>query len=265
MNQEQAAFQDVAMNVKSQNYPLTMTGAEPFLFPGSRTGVLLIHGFTGSPAAMRGLGRYLNDTCGYSTLGIRLPGHGTHVDDLRRPAWRDWLAAVEDGLNLLQGLSDRIYVAGISMGGVLTLITASHYPVLGAIALSAPYGLTHDWRIRFMRPLSLIVPKFKKPGAVGIASETSYGYFVTHAIAEASGLAKLMQESLPQIQIPVLLIQSHGDRMIEPDALDLLYDHLGTPNKESLWLEKSGHVITLDVEREIVYERVAQFIQQFEN
>ncbi len=244
--------------------PLTMSGAEPFLFPGNRTGVLLIHGFTGSPAAMRGLGKYLNETLGYSTLGIRLPGHGTHVDDLRRPAWRDWIAAVEDGLNLLQGMSERIYVAGLSMGGVLTLITACHYPVLGAVALSTPYAVK-DWRISLMRPLSLIIPKFKKPGAVGIAAETSYRYFVTHAIAEAAGLAKIMQEALPQIKIPVLAIQSRRDRVIEPNALDLLYERLGAPHKETFWLEKSGHVITLDVEREIVYARVAHFIQQLEN
>lgn len=249
----------------SQSLTITMQGAEPFLFPGNRTGVLLIHGFTGSPAAMRGLGKYLNETHGYSTLGIRLPGHGTHVDDLRRTGWRDWIAAVEDGLNFLQGMSDRIYVAGLSMGGVLTLIAASRYPIRGAVALSAPYGMNNDWRIPLMRPISLFVPKFKKPGAVGNRAETSYGYFVTHAIAEAADLAKLMQEGLPKINVPVLLIQSHGDKMIEPNALDLLSEHLVTPSKETLWLEKSGHVITLDVEREIVYERVARFIQQSEN
>lgn len=154
------------------NQFLTMPGAEPFLFPGSHTGVLLIHGFTGSPAAMRGLGKYLNETQGYTALGIRLPGHGTHVDDLRRPAWRDWITAVEDGLNLLKDMSDHIYVAGLSMGGILTLITANRYQVSGVAALSAPYGLTNDWRVPLMRPLSLFVPKFKKPGAVGIAAET---------------------------------------------------------------------------------------------
>jgi carboxylesterase len=239
-----------------------MRGAEPFLFPGNRTGVLLIHGFTGSPAAMHGMGKYLNETQGYSTLGIRLPGHGTHVDDLRRTGWRDWIAAMEDGLNLLKGMSDRIYVAGLSMGGVLTLIAASRYQICGAAALSAPFGLTNDWRIPLMRSISPLVPKVKKPSAVSNRAETSYGYFVTHAIAEAADLAKLMQEGLPKIALPVLLVQSHGDKMIEPNALDLFNEHLVTPHKEILWLENSGHVITLDVEREIVYERVARFIQQ---
>ncbi|MCG3161968.1 MAG: Thermostable monoacylglycerol lipase [Acidobacteria bacterium] len=245
------------MDLKS----LTMPGAEPFLFPGDskRNGVLLIHGFTGSPAAMRGLGKYLNETQGYTTLGIRLPGHGTQVDDLRRPTWRDWLVAVEDGLNLLRGMSDRIYVAGLSMGGVLTLIAGNRYEVHGVAALSTPYGLTGDWRVRFMRPLSLFVPKFKKPAAVGNRAETSYAYFVPHAIAEAAELAKLMQTGLPKINVPVLLIQSHGDKVIEPNALDLLSERLVTPHKETLWLEKSGHVITLDQEREIVYRKVADF------
>jgi carboxylesterase len=241
------------------NQTLTMPGAEPFLFPGNRTGVLLIHGFTGSPAAMRGLGEYLNQNQGYTTLGIRLPGHGTQVDDLRRPAWRDWLTTVEDGLNLLRGMCDQVYVAGISMGGVLTLIAANRYQVQGVAALSTPYGLTGDWRVHLMRPLSLFVPKFKKPAAVGNRAETSYAYFVPHAIAEAAELAKLMQESLTKINIPVLLIQSHGDKVIEPNALDLISEQLHRLHPETLWLEKSGHIITLDQEREIVYRKVADF------
>ncbi|NOH00543.1 MAG: hypothetical protein HND47_00495 [Chloroflexi bacterium] len=110
-----------------------------------------------------------------------------------------------------------------------------------------------------MRPLSLFVPKFKKPAAVGNRAETSYAYFVPHAIAEAAELAKLMQTGLPKINVPVLLIQSHGDKVIEPNALDLLSERLVTPHKETLWLEKSGHVITLDQEREIVYRKVADF------
>ncbi|MEL7589975.1 MAG: alpha/beta fold hydrolase [Anaerolineaceae bacterium] len=244
---------------------LTLQGAEPFLFPGNRTGVLLIHGFTGSPAAMRGLGKYLNETLGYSTLGVRLSGHGTSVDDLRRPTWRDWVASVEDGLNLLQGLSDHIYVVGLSMGGVLTLVAANQYQVRGAVALSTPYELTTDWRVRLMRPISLFVPKIKKPEAVGNAAETSYRYFVTHAVAEAADLAKFMRAGLAKINVPVLLIQSRSDKVIEPNALDMLSKQLVTPQKETLWLEKSGHVITMDVERDIVYERVARFIQQLEN
>ncbi len=238
---------------------LTMSGAEPFLFAGNKVGVLLIHGFTGSPAAMRGLGKYLNEIHGYTTLGIRLPGHGTHVDDLRRSKWRDWIIAVEDGLNLLRGMCDQVYVAGISMGGVLTLIAANRYQVQGVAALSTPYGLTGDWRVRFMRPLSLFVPKFKKPAAVGNRAETSYAYFVPHAIAEAAELAKLMQESLPKINIPVLLIQSRGDKVIEPNALDLISEQLHRLHPETLWLETSGHIITLDQEREIVYRKVADF------
>ena len=246
------------------DHPFTMSGAEPFLFAGNKVGVLLIHGFTGSPAAMRGLGKYLNEIHGYTTLGIRLPGHGTHVDDLRRPEWRDWVIAVEDGLNLLRGMCDQVYVAGISMGGVLTLIAASRYRVQGVAALSTPYGLTGDWRVRFMRPISLFVPKFKKPAAVGNRAETSYAYFVPHAIAEAAELAKLMQESLPKINIPVLLIQSRGDKVIEQNALDLISEQLHRLHPETLWLERSGHVITLDVEHEIVYERVGQFIKGLE-
>ncbi|MDY7077341.1 MAG: alpha/beta fold hydrolase [Chloroflexota bacterium] len=242
------------------NY-LTLPPAEPFFLSGNRTGCLLIHGFTGSPAGVRGLGEFLNQQ-GYTALGIRLPGHGTRPQDLRHVRWRDWLAAVEDGLNLLKGSTDRVFVLGLSMGGVLTLIAASRYPVAGAVAMSAPFGLQRDWRLRFIRPLSLVVPQIKKPPSGGADLESSYPYFVTHALAEAAELAKMMQAGLPQIEAPVLLIQSRRDAMIEPDALTLLNEHLKTPHKETLWLEESGHVITLDVEQEIVFQAAADFIRR---
>ena len=111
-----------------------------------------------------------------------------------------------------------------------------------------------------MRPLSLFVPKFKKPAAVGNRAETSYAYFIPHAIVEAAEMAKIMQAGLPKINVPVLLIQSHGDKVIEPNALDLLAGQLHPPRLETLWLEKSGHVITLGEERETVYHSVASFI-----
>ena len=94
--------------------------AEPFFFPGGSTGVLLVHGFTGAPKEMRWMGEYLHEQ-GYSVLGVRLAGHATQMEDLNHVKWSDWLNSVEDGYHILKGASEKIVIAGLSMGGILSL------------------------------------------------------------------------------------------------------------------------------------------------
>jgi carboxylesterase len=119
--------------------------AEPFFFPAPKTssnsvGCLLVHGFTGTPKEMRGMGEYLARQ-GYSVLGIRLTGHATQPDDMRRSRCADWTVSVEDGYQLLRGVADNIYLVGLSMGGVLSLLMSTRLDVKGVVAMSTPYRL----------------------------------------------------------------------------------------------------------------------------
>ena len=126
--------------------------AEPFFFPGGPIGCLLVHGFTGTPKEMRWMGEYLAEK-GYSVLGVRLAGHATHPADLLRLRWQDWLASVEDGWNLLRGVTPDIFMVGLSMGGILSLLFASQHPVRGVVTMSTPYRLPKDQLLRFARSL----------------------------------------------------------------------------------------------------------------
>ena len=143
--------------MKSQIIP----SAEPFFFPGGQTGCLLIHGFTGTPKEMWKMGQYLNQQ-GYSVLGVRLAGHASQPGDLRRVQWQDWLLSVEDGWYILRGIADQIFVCGLSMGGILSLVFASRFPVAGVVAMSTPYELPPDPRLRFIRYLHYLQPKVSK-------------------------------------------------------------------------------------------------------
>src|SRR5512139_3111646 len=122
-----------------------ITTAEPFLLLGDATkpDCLLIHGFTGTPKEMRWMGEYLNGQ-GYTCLGIRLAGHATTPEDMIRSRWTDWAASVEDGYHLLRGMTDRIFLAGLSMGGVLSLLMSTRLDVAGVVAMSTPYMLPND-------------------------------------------------------------------------------------------------------------------------
>ncbi|HBX67944.1 MAG TPA: carboxylesterase [Chloroflexi bacterium] len=239
--------------------------AEPFFFPGGRTGCLLIHGFTGAPKEMREMGEYLNQR-GYSVLGVRLTGHATQPEDMQRARWQDWLLSVEDGWHLLQGVTDRIFVCGLSMGGILSLSFAAQFPVAGVVAMSTPYELPHDPRLPYVRYLYHLQPKMAKGEPDWFDPEVAkdhvdYPYYPTRAIAELVELLKVLRASLPQVSAPVLLIHSLDDKGVAPENMKKIYAALGSPRKEMLMIENSGHAITRDQQRGQVFAAAEQFIR----
>jgi len=133
------------------NLRLIAPGAEPYLFPGGKQACLIVHGFNSSTRENRDMGRYLADQ-GFTALGIRLPGHATTPADMRRVRWTDWLAAVEDGYSLLKDSSEKIFIMGQSLGGVLTMTAASRYPFDGVIGISTPFGLLQGNLARIAHP-----------------------------------------------------------------------------------------------------------------
>src|SRR5215207_3533345 len=137
--------------------------AEPFLFVGEpgKSACLLIHGFTGTPKEMRWMGEFLNQQ-GYTCLGIRLTGHATQPEDMIRSTWTDWTASVEDGYHLLRGLTDTIFLVGLSMGGVLSLLMSTRLDVCGVVAMSTPYKLPDDPRLSHIDWISKIVSYMPK-------------------------------------------------------------------------------------------------------
>jgi carboxylesterase len=245
--------------------------AEPFYFPGSKTGILLVHGFTGTPKEMRKLGEYLNQEHQFSVLGIRLAGHATHPEDMIRSNYTDWLASVEDGYSLLSSAVDSIFIMGLSMGGVLSLTTAACLPVNGVVAMSTPYKLPDDPRLRHIEWLSKLAPYMPKsteePGSSwfdkqAYKNQVSYPQNPLHGIGELNKLLGVMRASLPQIHVPVLLIHSRHDDYVVKDSMPRIFENLTTTNKQMLWIEGSGHVITADARREVVFKAAADFVHR---
>lgn len=239
--------------------------AEPFFFPGGPIGCLLVHGFTGSPKEMRWMGEYLAEQ-GYTVLGVRLAGHATQPEDMLHCRWRDWLASVEDGYNLLRGVSDEIFVMGLSMGGVLSLLFASQQPLAGVVAMSTPYALPPDPLLPYLRWLHHIRPRLEKgppdwhnPDAA--QDHVAYPYYPTRAIIELNELLAEMRAALPAIKTPTLLIHSRQDHGVAPENMEHIYAGLGCADKQMVWLENSSHVITREPERLSVFGAAHQFVQ----
>jgi len=245
---------------------MLVENTEPFYYPGNDTGCLLIHGFTGAPTEMHPLGEYLAGY-GYSVLGIRLAGHGTKIEDMNRMHWQDWSASVLDGWHLLESTTKKIFLIGLSMGGALALYHSSFLPVAGVVGLSAPYEIRSDPRRILLPYISWLIPYVEKgdsdwqdPNAK--ENHFSYDRYPTKAILQLSDLLKAMRTALPKVSAPVLLMHSKKDVGVPPKNLDLIYNALGTQEnmKIKVLLEKSGHVVTRDQEKDTVFQNVQAFI-----
>lgn len=255
--------------------PQLIATAEPFLLLGDRTkpACLLIHGFTGTPKEMRWMGDYLNEK-GYTCLGVRLAGHATDPEDMIRSNWTDWTASVEDGYSLLRGLTDRIFLIGLSMGGVLSLLMSTRLKTLGVVAMSTPYKLPDDPRLRHIDWIAKIVPYMPKgdeePGASwfdkdAFKEHVSYPQNPVRSIGQLNQLLGEMRAALPKVNVPVLLIHSQDDKYVLPENMERIFAELKTSDKTKQFVSGSGHVVTRDAARREVFEAALKFIQRVES
>jgi len=245
-------------------------GAEPFFYPGGETGCLLVHGFTGTPKEMRELGGFLHQR-GHTVLGIRLTGHATRIGDMIRSRNEDWLTSVEDGWNLLQDCTKRVFIMGLSMGGVLSLISASRLPAAGVVAMSTPYEFPDarfrkaPWLLRLASPI--LRQQSKDEGnwfTPGIAeSHISYSHNPVRPAYELALLIEKEQTCLPQVAMPALVIHSKDDDYVPNYNAELIYEHLGSAQKELLWVDHANHVITRDGDTSRVFNPIAEFVTKY--
>jgi carboxylesterase len=202
---------------------------------GQRVGVLLVHGFTGSPASMVPWGRFLAER-GLAVSVPRLPGHGTSWQELNRTRWADWYGEVERAFEKLRANHDQVVVGGLSMGGGLAL------PVLKHLVPSLP-GIADD---------------IKKPGV------EEHGYTRTPLRAAHSMVRgwKVLHEDLPRVTQPLLVFRSTEDHVVDPSWGEAIRGTVSSRDVVETMLENSYHVATLDHDAPRIFEESAQFIRR---
>jgi carboxylesterase len=240
-----------------------MKGAEPFLLPGGEHGVLLVHGFTGSPSEMRLLGEYLNREAGFTVLAPRLCGHGTAVNDMESMKWPQWYGAVEDGYHFLKALCSTISVVGLSMGGLFTLKLSTEYEVNKIVSLNSPIFIA-DKRLKYLPVVKLFrryeLKKRRKLPDLDPLYSIYYEKVPLKSIISLQALIRHMEEKLPEVETPILVVQSKHDRTVKPESGSYIYEKVGSREKEMRWFERSGHLISLDIEREEAFKAIAEFL-----
>jgi len=220
------------------------------------------------------MGEYLHQQ-GYTCLGVRLAGHATTPEDMLRSRWTDWTASVEDAYTLLSGLTDQIFLVGLSMGGVLSLLMSTKLKVRGVVAMSTPYKLRDDPRLPYVNLISKFIsfmPKTREvPGSSWFDKEAwndniSYPQNPVLSVGELNKLLDEMRVALPQVNVPVLLLHSKDDRYVTPENMEYIYDALtNASDKTKLYVTGSGHVVTRDAARQQVFQSAVEFIQRVES
>jgi carboxylesterase len=243
--------------------PEVLEGAEAFTLGDGPVGALLIHGLTGSPQGMRGLGEHLAER-GVAVEGIRLPGHGTTWQDLTAHTAAEWVEAVDAGFDKISHGRDATFVVGLSGGGTLAIEFAARNPerVAGLVTL-AGMVYTKDPR-RFFAPVIRRLTKSVAGVGNDIADprgrEIVYERLPTAAAHELLRLCKRARAALPLVRCPILIMHGRNDHTVHPSNAQLIFDSVSSRDKELVWMERSYHVITLDYDRDEVFRRTYEFM-----
>ncbi len=245
-------------------YPI-LADAEPFTLQGGEVGVLLLHGFTGSPQGLRLWGEALHRG-GLTVHCPLLPGHGTHWRDLAVTTHRAWEEASLAGLSLLTERCEQVVVCSLSFGGALALHLAAQKPdeVRGLVAVN-PWLYLNDRRLALLPLLKHIVPTAPGVGsdiADSLLKELAYERVPLKALATARALQVIVTAELGQVGQPLLLYVSRQDHVVPPGNTTLIAERTASTDVEVVWLERSYHVATLDCERDRIFDGSLAFVRR---
>ena len=254
--------QNPAMTIHPLAAPLSVA-ARPELTGGRRVGVLLSHGFTGSPASMKPWGEFLAER-GYAVEVPLLPGHGTTWQDMNKTAWSDWYGEAARVFEKLSAENDAVVVAGLSMGGALMLRLAADNPgrVAGVVVVN-PALATKRLDVRLLPVLKYVVPSFpgigndiKKPGG----DEHCYDRTPLKAIHSLMQAWKPLIADLPDVTAPLLYFRSAEDHVVDGASQPIITSRVSSREITERRLPESFHVATLDNDAEQIFEESAEFV-----
>lgn len=253
-----------------------MGDKSPLSISGDERGVLCLHGITGTPFEVRPLAEGMA-RLGCSVEAPLLAGHGGTLGDLARSTWSDWLASAERALEALEArVQGRpVAICGFSMGGLLALRLARLHPgrVGALVIMAAPLRLrklqvmgiraVSSLPIDFRNHPAACVPKMKGSDISDPAMRDQNPGLRAFPIAALENLLDLMASvrgDLPSIRTPTLVVHGRHDHTVPMDDSFELTGSLASDVIERLWLDRSYHIVTLDVERQVLIDAAGKFL-----
>lgn len=228
--------------------------------------MLCLHGLAGTPWDVRSPAEHLAEL-GFHCVGPLLPGHGTSPAQLARTPAEAWLAAAQRAYDALAERHSRVYVLGLSLGGVLALALCQQRAVRAAVLLAVPLRLPARLRLPVLLLHRFVSSVPRIPGIldpVARAANPGYRRMPLPAVHALMGLQARVRADLAKVHQPLLLVYSSRDRTVDLVNADLIRGAVASERVELLRLERSGHVLTVDSEREAIAQTGARFLLQLE-
>ncbi|WP_062354390.1 alpha/beta hydrolase [Bacillus kwashiorkori] len=246
---------------------MKVVAPKPFTFKGGKRAVLLLHGFTGTSADVRMLGRFL-EKHGYTSHAPLYRGHGVPPEELLKYNPDDWWEDVLEGYQLLKDMGhEEIAVAGLSLGAIFTLKLAYNEHVKGIVPMCAPMFFRSEDAL-YKGVLYFAREYKKKEGKDQEQIDKEMLLFdstqLQDRLKENQALVTEVKDSIDMIYAPIFVVQARKDVMVNPESANIIYNEVESDEKSIKFYEESGHVVTVDKERDQLHEDVLQFLNSLD-
>lgn len=232
----------------------------PIQIEGGKTGILFLHGFTATTTDIRSTALYFANR-GFTVHAPLLPGHGTHPDELNHTRWQDWYAAAELAYQGLIAHCAAVWVAGDSMGGLLSVLLAADHAEVKGLVLQAPAVVLRSkyaWMAPFVYPFARFQPK---PVSKDNLLWKGYTVNPTRGVSQLLKLQRVVRRRLGEVTQPVLVCEAGKDATVDPVSMQLILDGVSSIVKELVIFPQSPHVMALGPEQEAVARTAYAFVE----
>lgn len=246
----------------------------PYYYEGGDAGILLLHGFTGTPQCMRYLAQALNKAKFTVSVPL-LEGHGTSIEHFEKTTWEDWYKSVESAFHEMKASCRAVMVAGLSMGGLLAAHLAYHHPrTVRAIGLMATPLFLDGFLIRNIFPALWKTPlkhlyKYQPKTIVSIRDPHARRRYQTYDkvpmvnVATLLDFQALVREELKNVRQPAIIMHSIHDQTVPFGNMDYIKAILASKEVKTVKLKKSNHIITVDYEKDVVAKQLVRFFKNY--
>ncbi len=278
--------------VKTPNKIDALLGPVGFIERKGKTGVLLVHGLTGTPTEMKQFGKVIARQ-GFTVACPEMAGHCSSIEALTQTKWLDWYQSIEVAFDALKEECEHVFIAGLSMGALIALMVAAKRKkqVAGVILLSTTF-FYDGWNVskfkqKVLLPIVLYSPlkyflQWEETAPYGIKDERTralvhailenrdsqtadkIGYFKTPAtvILESVRLIKATKKTLKEVISPTLIVHSTEDDMASLKNAHYTQANIAAETVETFFVDDTYHVLTLDKRKEDVAKRAALFCKE---
>jgi carboxylesterase len=239
----------------------------------SRTaGILFLHGFTSTPFIFEDISQELAKL-GYATACPLIAGHGTTPEDLEKTSWKDWYISVHEAYNQLASQVDDVFVIGASFGSALACLLASEEHIAGLVLIGHPRRIYRQAGLAIIVWVTMFFGKrfYKKSkkyvedeSSIFGGSKQSYHKIPLQSVKELFHLTgTVCDHILPKIETPTMIIHSDKDGLVKPKSAIYLFKHLGSDEKQLIWVHEPHHRLHLGKSREQIYTWIKNFLSTY--